>query len=186
MNAWRPILTDPTPRSATFEGFYEYTFLGEAYRTNEWSSVPDERLWTPTDSILLQPGASVIYGLRMRLLSSVRDVESGLAQMQCLVVKVVPGYVVGVDMTTVTLYVLPGQYKVNEISMSNSSIMDISKASTVLASGWHGYQLYPRAYGRVRVTIHYTDSSSLKYQQTVSMFVLPSKICMLLIESRCA
>jgi hypothetical protein len=174
MNAWRPLSTDPTHRSGTFEGFYEYTFLADAYRTNEWSAVPDERLWTPTDSIILQPGASVIYGLRMRLLPSVRDVESGLAQMQRLVVKVVPGYVVGVDMTTVALYVFPGRYIVTEISMSNSSIMDVNNTSTVLASGWHEYQLYPRAYGRVRITIQYRDESSLEYRQTVSMFVLPS------------
>jgi hypothetical protein len=174
MNAWRPLLTDPTPRSGTFEGFYEYTFLADAYRTNEWSAVPDERLWTPTDSIVLQPGASVIYGLHMRLFSSVRDVESGLAQMQRLVVKAVPGYVVGVDMTTAALYVLPGRYKVIKISTSNDSIMDVNNTSTVLSSGWHRYQLYPLAYGRVRVTIHYTDDQSLEYRQSVSMFVLPS------------
>ncbi len=174
MNAWRPLLTDPTSRSGTFEGFYEYTFLADAYRTNEWSTVPDERLWTPTDSIILQAGASVIYGLRLRLLPNVRDVESGLAQMQRLVVKVVPGYVVGIDMKTVSLYVLPGRYTITEISMSNNTIMDVSNTPTVLASGWHQYQLYPRVYGRVRVTIQYTDESSSKYQQTVSMFVLPS------------
>jgi hypothetical protein len=174
MNAWRPLTSDPTPISAVFEGFYEYTFLADAYRTNEWSQVPDERLWTPTESIVLQPGASVTYGLRMRLLPSVKDVENGLAQMKRLVVKVVPGYVVGIDMKTVSLYVLPGQYKITEISMSDSSIMDVSKTSTMLASGWYEYQLYPHAYGRVRVTVQYTDDSSLTYRQTVSMFVLPS------------
>ncbi|UJR06967.1 hypothetical protein I4U23_011255 [Adineta vaga] len=174
MNAWRPLLTDPTPRSATFEGFYEYTFLADAYRTNEWSAVPDERLWTLTDSVLLQPGASVTYGLRMRLFNGVKNVEGGLAQMQRLVVKVVPGYVVGVDMTNITLYVLPGRYKVSEITVSNSSIMDIENTSTILSSGWYSYQLYPRAYGRVRVIVHYTDNRAVEYRQVVSMFVLPS------------
>lgn len=174
MNAWRPLLTDPTQRSATSEGFYEYTFLADAYRTNEWNTVPDERLWTSTNSVILQPGASATYGLRMRLLPSVRDVERGLAQMQRLVVKVVPGYVVGVDMMTVTLYVLPGRYTINEISTTNSSIMNVNNTSTVGATGWHAYQLYPQTYGRVRVTVHYTDESSSKYRQTISMFVLPS------------
>ncbi|CAF0936759.1 unnamed protein product [Adineta ricciae] len=174
MNAWRPLLSDPTVRSATFEGFYEYTFLADAYRMNEWKAVPDERLWTLTDSIVLQPGASVIYGLHMRLLPSVRDVESGLAQMQKLVVKVVPGYVVGVDMGNVTLFVLPGRYKISKINVSNSAIMDISNTSAILTSGWHAYQLYPRIYGRVRVIVHYSDDSALEYRQVVSMFVLPS------------
>ncbi len=174
MNAWCPLLTDPTPRGGTFEDFYECTFLADAYRTNEWSAVPEQRLWTPTDSIILQPSASVIYGLRVRLLRSVRDFESELVQIQRLVVKVVPGYVVGVDMTTVSLYVLPGQYTITEISMSNKTIMDVSNTWTVLASGWHEHQLYPHVYGRVRVTIHYRDETSFEYRQTVSMFVLPS------------
>ena len=174
MNAWRPLITDPRERSATFEGFYEYTFLADAYRTVEWSAVPNERLWAPTDSVVIQPGASVTFGLRMRLFNSVRDVDSGLAQMGRLVVKAIPGYVVGVDMTTATLYVLPGRYKVNRISVSNNSIMDIGNTSTVLASGWQAYPLYPHSYGRVRITVQYSDNSSSEYRQSVSMFVLPS------------
>ena len=173
MNAWRPLATDPTPRSGVFEGFYEYTFLADAYRTNEWSAVPDERLWTPTESIVLPPGASITYGVRMRLLPSMKDVDNGLAQMQRLVVKVVPGYVIGVDMTTVYMYVLPGRYKVTEISTSNSSVLQVNSTATMLASSWYQYSLYPRTYGRVRMTVHYTDDSSLEYRQTVSMFVLP-------------
>jgi hypothetical protein len=174
MNAWRPLQTDPTRRGGTFEGFYEYTFLADAYRANEWNEVPDERLWAPTESSILQPGATVIYGLRMRLLPNVRDVENGLAQMQRLIVKVVPGYVVGVDMTTVSLYVLPGRYTITDISTSNNTVMNISSTSTILASGWHEYQLYPHAYGRVRITVQYRDKTSLEYRQTISMFVLPS------------
>ena len=173
MNAWRPLLSDPTPRSAVFEGFYEYTFLADAYRTNEWSTVPDERLWTPTESVTLPPGGSITYGLRMRLLSSVKDVENGLALMQRLVVKVVPGYVVGTDMTTVSMYVRPGRYKVTDISASNSTVMDVNTTATMLTSGWYQFSLYPRAYGRVRLTVQYMDNSSTEYRQTVSMFVLP-------------
>ena len=173
MNAWRPLLTDPTPLSGTFEGFYEYTFLADAYRTNEWNAVPDERLWTPTESIILPPGASISYGLRMRLLSNTRDVDTGLAQMQRLVVKVVPGYVVDVEMLTVSMYVLPGRHSVRQISSNNSSLMDVNNTSTLLTSGWYQYLLYLRAYGRVRLTIPYTDDSSFAYRQTVSMFVLP-------------
>ena len=175
MNAWRPLLTDPTPRSGTFEGFYEYTFLAEAYRTLEWSTVPDERLWVPVDSVILEPRASVTYGLRMRMLSNVRETDNGLKEMGSLVVKAVPGYVVSTDMSTAALYVLAGQQKMIGLNVSNSTVMQVNNTSVKLASGWEVYQLYPRAYGRVRVTVYHTDPrESSSRQSVVNMFVLPS------------
>lgn len=175
MTAWRPLVTDPTPRSGTFEGFYEYTFLAEAYRTMEWSAVPDERLWAPVDSVILQPGASITYSLRMRLLSDVRNVDNGLKEMGSLVVKAIPGYVLSTDMESAALYILTGQYKVTGLTVSNASVMQVSNTSTQLASGWEVYQLYSNAYGRVRVTVHYSDVSGSSHRQSVvSMFVLPS------------
>ena len=48
--AFNPVLTDPTRRSVTFEGFYEWMAHSRAYAEDEWSEAES---WNPPTSVTL-------------------------------------------------------------------------------------------------------------------------------------
>ena len=53
--AYNPLLTDPTRRGVTFEGFYEWVAHSKALAEEDWR---DAEPWNPPTSTLLAPGES--------------------------------------------------------------------------------------------------------------------------------
>ena len=70
------IFTDPTPRSNTFEGFFDWMVHSRAWAENEWKNASP---WNPPTMLTLAPGESRTYGLRFVLSPGIRDIESALA-----------------------------------------------------------------------------------------------------------
>ncbi len=72
---------DLTPRSLTFEGFYEWMVASSAYQQNEWkNAVP----WNPATSIVLEPGQQRTVGLRFLVADSIEAIEKALAAAHSL------------------------------------------------------------------------------------------------------
>jgi hypothetical protein len=75
LEAYNPLLDDPTPKGVTFEGFYEWMPLSKAYAEQDWKGAEQ---WNLPSSLLLKPGESHDYGVKFILASSVRNIESRL------------------------------------------------------------------------------------------------------------
>ena len=73
-----PVFTDPTPRSVTFEGFYEWMVHSKAYADNEWKGVQQ---WNPPTLLTLAPGESKTYGVKFLVSDSIREIEQPWPQM---------------------------------------------------------------------------------------------------------
>ena len=90
LEAWRPLLDDPTPRNTTHEGFYAWTAHSKAWTETEWAEAEP---WNAASSRLLEPGETATYGVTFSLAPSVRKVESHLRSMGLPVAVGLPGYV---------------------------------------------------------------------------------------------
>ena len=90
-----PIFTDPTPRSVTFEGFYEWMVHSQAYAENEWKGVQQ---WNPPTTLTLAPGESKRYGVRFLVSDSIREIEPTLVANGRPVAVGIPGYILPADL----------------------------------------------------------------------------------------
>lgn len=156
------IFNDPTPRSVTFEGFYDWMVHSEAYAENEWKNAQP---WNPPSMLTLEPGESKTYGVRFLLSDSIPDIEKTLAANDRPVAVGVPGYILPMDIDARLFlkYAKP----IRSIQVQPEGAIAIHKDSHA-ASGWKGYTLRGHTWGRSRLTIVYGDG----LKQTISYFVI--------------
>ena len=156
-----PVFTDPTPRSVTFEGFYEWMVHSKAYADNEWKGVQQ---WNPPTLLTLAPGESKTYGVKFLLSDSIRDIEPTLAANGRPVAVGIPGYILPTDLDGKLF--LKYERKVKSIAVEPKSAIAIRKVAPT-AGGWKSYELRGRTWGRSRLTITYDDGLT----QTIQYFV---------------
>jgi hypothetical protein len=145
-----PVLfEDRTPRSMTFEGFYEWMVASAAYQQNEWKQAQP---WNPATSIVLKPGDSRTIGLRFLVSDSIRDIEKTLAANNRPVAVGIPGYILPQDQDGWLF--LKYNKPVQSIAVDPAGAIDIARASSPPA-GWQRYSLHGKQWGRARVTITY-------------------------------
>lgn len=92
--AYNPLLSDPTRRGVTFEGFYEWMPLSLAHAQSDWSEAEP---WNLPTSATLRPGESRSWGVRFLVADGLRDIEPTLAEHRRPVAVGVPGYVLPMD-----------------------------------------------------------------------------------------
>lgn len=161
--AYRPLLSDPTPRGVTFEGFYEWMAHSLAYTEDEWS---DADPWNPPTSATLGPGETRFYGVQFLLADGIRAIESTLLANGRPVAVGVPGYVVPMDIearlflkhaaAVRTLDVEPPGALAITPSGEPPGVPAIAAADPA-ASGWNAYDVRGRSWGRARLTVAYED-----------------------------
>ena len=157
-----PVFTDPTPREITFEGFYEWMVHSQAYAENEWKAAEP---WNIPTALTLAPGESKIYGLRLLLSDSIRDIENTLAKNGRPVAVGVPGYVVPQNIDA-RLFV---KYAKGVESMKVEPLGAlVINADGPPGHGWRAYTVKGKVWGRSRLTITYNDGSV----QTIQYFVI--------------
>ncbi|HMJ23892.1 MAG TPA: DUF5695 domain-containing protein, partial [Terriglobales bacterium] len=156
-----PIFTDPTPRSVTFEGFYEWLVHSQAYADNEWKGVQQ---WNPPTLLTLAPGESKTYGFKFLVSDSIRDIETSLAANGRPVAVGIPGYILPADLDAKLF--LKYDKKVKSIVVEPAGAMAIRKAPPS-PGGWRAYSLQGKTWGRSRLTITYDDGLT----QTIHYFV---------------
>lgn len=156
------IFNDPTPRSVTFEGFYDWMVHSEAYAENEWKSAQP---WNPPSMLTLASGESKTYGVKFLLSDSIPDIEKTLAANDRPVAVGVPGYVLPQDIEARLFlkYAKP----VRSMNVDPEGAITIRRDSRA-ASGWKSYTLRGQTWGRSRITIVYGDG----LKQTISYFVI--------------
>ncbi|KAK0450413.1 uncharacterized protein EV420DRAFT_753485 [Desarmillaria tabescens] len=149
-------------QSQTFEGFYEWQFHTLAFAQNEWASVTP---WNSPTSFTLQPGQSRTYGLKFLLADSIRGIENTLISAGHPVAAGIPGYILPTDQTGKLF--LNYRSAVTSISVTPSGALSWTSNSEAKTSGWVGYNITPRSWGRSRLSITYADSTL----QTINYYV---------------
>ena len=149
--AYNPLLSDPTPRGITFEGFYEWMAHSLAYVEDEWSAADP---WNPPTSATLLPGESRSYGVEFLVADEMRAIESTLLANGRPVAVGVPGYVVPMDIEA-RLF-LRHTTDVRAVEVEPAGALTITPAEPT-ESGWRAYDVRGRSWGRARLTVTYND-----------------------------
>jgi hypothetical protein len=148
-----PLFTDATPRSQTFEGFFDWMVHTRAFADDEWRNVPP---WNPPTSITLAPGESVSYGVAFHLAGGIRDIERTLARENRPVAVGVPGYVLPTDIEG-RLFLRHPKH-VSSVEVEPQGALAVTRDSSVPA-GWQSYTVRGRRWGRARLAITYSDNT---------------------------
>ncbi|MFT8308466.1 DUF5695 domain-containing protein [Acetobacter malorum] len=155
------VLADVTPRSQTFEGFYDWMPASAGFAGQEWQKAGSQ--WNAPKQFTLKPGETRTFGVRFAFAPNVRGIEQTLAAHGRPVAVSLPGYVVPEDMPA-TLYLQSAQ-AVRSFSVEPKGALNVSPEG---AHGvWQRYRVDGKTWGRARLSITYADGSV----QTLSYFV---------------
>ncbi|MEO8778112.1 MAG: DUF5695 domain-containing protein, partial [Rhodanobacter sp.] len=155
------LFNDPTPRSNTFEGFYDWMVASQGFADEEWKGV---REWNRPTAFTLAPGQSRRIGLRLVLASGIESINTTLSQHHRPVAIGVPGYVLPTDLPA-DLFLKSGQ-AVRSIRVDPEGAIEVAHVGR--HGNWDRYRLRGRHWGRARLSVHYADGSV----QTISYFVI--------------
>ncbi len=147
------IFHDLTPRSTTFEGFYEWMAHSAAYKENEWKKAEP---WNTATMFVLKPGESRTYGVRFLLSTSIEQIEKTLAENGRPVAIGVPGYILPQDIEGHLF--LKYHRAVKQITVEPAGAISVSEAATT-AGGYTNYLLRGKSWGRARISITYEDGT---------------------------
>ena len=143
---------DPTPRSVTFEGFYDWMIHSRAFADDEWKQAEP---WNPPTQLTLPPGASRTYGLKFLVSDGVRAIESTLAANDRPVAVGMPGYMLPTD-TDARLF-LEYPKRVKDVTVNPAGAIDIRPDP--VTHGWNAYTLRGKQWGRARIAVTYDDGT---------------------------
>jgi Family of unknown function (DUF5695) len=152
---------DRTPRSMTFEGFYEWMAASSAYQENEWKKAEP---WNHATSIILQPGQERTLGLRFLVSDSIRNIEQTLAANQRPVAIGIPGYIVPEDIDASLFLKYP--QPISKVEVEPAGALDVQAAGST-PQGWRRYTLHGKQWGRARLTVTYADGTVQTVQYAV-------------------
>jgi hypothetical protein len=148
----KPVLfEDSTPRSMTFEGFYEWMVASAAYQQTEWKQ---SEPWNPASSIVLRPGQERSVGVRFLVADSIRGIERTLADNGRPVAIGFPGYILPQDVDGSLFLKYPKPVKAMEVEPAGALEW---KAAGTTEHGWQKYTLRGKQWGRARLTVTYAD-----------------------------
>ena len=151
LSAATQVFADRTPRSQTFEGFYEWMPLSLAYAENEWKNAQP---WNPPTSETLAPGATRTFGLKFLAAPEIPDIEKTLADNNRPVAVGIPGFILPMDVNG-RLF-LKYAKEVKSVEVEPAGAMAVTRDSST-GHGWQAYTLRGRDWGRARLTITYGD-----------------------------
>ena len=151
LEAYNPLLSDPTRRGVTFEGFYEWLAHSQAYAEDEWRRAEP---WNPPTSATLAPGESRSYGVRFLVSPGIREIERTLLANRRPVAMGVPGYVLPMDLDA-RLF-LKHSAAIDSIAVEPAGALAVTESGTN-ERGWQTYQVRGRNWGRARLSVRYRD-----------------------------
>ncbi len=152
--AYNPLLSDPTRRGVTFEGFHEWTVHTRAYAEEEWAEAEP---WNPPTSAVLAPGESTSYGLVFLVAEGPRDIEPTLVERGRPVAVGIPGYVLPTDLEARLFLKAPSA--VRSLSVEPAGALTLAAAEAT-PGGWQAYDVRGHRWGRTRVTVRYADGTT--------------------------
>ena len=127
---------------------------------DDWANA--SKAWLPATSLVLKKGEAKDYVLLFSLASDIRSKDAALAAASTAVVHGVPGYILGMDMTTAKLLIRPPP-GVTLVSAHTDTPAALTVGAPVAArsgpAGWISVPVRATADGRPRVTLTFSDKS---------------------------
>ena len=157
------IYMDLTPRGITFEGFYDWMVVSQAFAENEWKKAQP---WNPPTSKTLGPNESWTVGFQFVVVSSIQNIESALADNHRPVAVGIPGYVLPKDIHAQLF--LRYSEPVKSIEAEPVGAIDIQKKGEAENRAFTEYALTGKQWGRARLTVTYADGLT----QSIHYFVI--------------
>lgn len=155
------VLADATPRSQTFEGFYDWMPASSGFAGQDWHKAGTQ--WNAPTQFILKPGEVRTFGIRFAFAPGVRSIEQTLAAHARPVAVSLPGYVVPEDVPA-SLFLQSAQ-AVRSFSVEPEGALTVSAEE---AHGvWQRYRVEGKAWGRARLSVTYADGAV----QTLNYFV---------------
>ena len=151
LEAYNPLRDDRTPRSQTFEGFYEWTVHSLAFAENEWKKAQP---WNTPTSEMLAPGEVKTFGLQFLVAPEIRDIEKTLTANHRPVAVGIPGYIVPMDVDA-RLF-LNYASKIKSVKVEPEGAIAVSKDASG-KNGWKSFTLRGKKWGRARLVVNYED-----------------------------
>jgi hypothetical protein len=152
--AYNPLLSDPTRRGVTFEGFYEWLAHSQAFAQGEWQEAEP---WNPPSYATLAPGEVRSYGLVFLVADGPRDIEPTLEAHRHPVAVGIPGYVVPADQEARLFLKAPSE--VRSLEVEPPGALSVTAAEPT-PGGWQAYDVRGTVWGRARLTVRYADGSA--------------------------
>lgn len=183
LEGWRLIEEDPTPRSVTFEGFYQAVLHSKGLATDKWQA-GSGAWWNPPSSKVIHRGDTYTATFRFTLAQSLREVDRTLIERQRPVFSAVPGFVLSPSIQQAQLSVnLPPGAEVSSVTVQPAQALQIDPASrtgSLVTYNVRALQL-GRAFIQINVTdqpasfVHYFitpdfESHVLSYSKNLSAF----------------
>ncbi|MFT9018749.1 DUF5695 domain-containing protein, partial [Acetobacter malorum] len=135
------VLAEATPRSQTFEGFYDWMPASAGFADQEWQKAGSQ--WNAPTQFTLKPGETRTFGVRFAFAPNVRGIEQTLATHARPVAVSLPGYVVPEDLPA-TLYLHSAQ-AVRSFSVEPKGALNVSPEG---AHGvWQRYRVGGKTWG---------------------------------------
>ena len=162
-NLREPSFEETAYGSQTFEGFYEWQVLSQAWADDEWDG---QEPWNPPSSASLAPGDALTTGVRFSLSEGVRGYDAAVRDTGTPVATSVPGYILPRDQ--------PAQLWLDSDSPVASTTVAPEGALEIEAGENGRYTLTPSesAWGRVRLTVEYEDGKI----QTIHYYITKSTV----------
>ncbi|EGY20775.1 hypothetical protein VD0002_g3575 [Verticillium dahliae] len=162
-NLVEPSFQDTGYGSQTFEGFYEWQVLSQAWAEKEWAAA-EQGPWNNPSSRALESGEALQFGVRFTVATDgVRGFDDAVRKTGTPTALGVPGYLLARD--------LPGQLFINASSAISSFSSEPAGALSVAENNNGGYTVTPSSaestWGRVRLTVKYADGKV----QTIHYFI---------------
>jgi hypothetical protein len=152
--AYNPLLSEPTRRGVTFEGFCEWLAHSRALADDEWR---DAEPWNAPTSATLAPGETRSYGVEFLVSPSIREIEATLIAARRPVAVGVPGYVLPTDLTA-KLFVKTTN-PIESVRVEPAGALTVTGAG-ITPNGWEAFDVHGLLWGRARVTVDYSDGTS--------------------------
>jgi len=153
LEAYNPLLGDPTRRGVTFEGFHEWVVHSRAFAEGEWAEAEP---WNPPTSATIAPGETLSYGVLFLLADGLRSIESTLEAQGRPVATGLPGYVLPTDQEGHLFLKAPAE--IRTVDVEPAGALSLAPSGTT-PNGWRAFSVRGLEWGRARVTVGYADGS---------------------------
>lgn len=159
LEAWS-FVREPLAPNQVFEGMMEWMIHTKSHAATEWKGIEQ---WNTPTSATLKPRQSRTYGVQFTPAKSIREIDNALAKIGRPVAVGLPGYVLPMDQKGKLF--LKYRKPVADIRVFPAGAATVTKSEQP-AKGWASYDVKPRQWGRVRVSVNYKDGTT----QTISYY----------------
>ena len=147
------LLQEPMRPQQVFEGMFEWMIHSKADFETKWKSTPQ---WNSPTSEILPPNATRKIGLKFLVSNEIRNIQKTLVENGRPLAVGIPGYILPNDIEGKLF--LKHTAKIENIDVEPQKAVTVGYEN-VTKNGWEVLNIKSNGWGRVRLSIKYTDGT---------------------------